>query len=212
MYIKYNNKEYEIIITYKNIKNMYLRVKEDLNIYISSPLNTSKKVMELFVNKNYIGICKMIDNQIHKNERIDGTFILGIPYELVICNTFKEVVFDNNKVFIKNKKEFDKYIKARAIKEFTKRLDICYNLFDEVFDYPLLKVKNMKGKWGYCSKRDNLIVLSTNLIKYSISEIDYVIIHELSHLVHFNHSRNFWNLVSKYKPDYKINKQVLKEE
>ena len=70
----------------------------------------------------------------------------------------------------------------------------------------------MKAKWGYCNKVKNIIMLNLELISYSIDEIDYVIIHELSHLVHFNHSKEFWQTVKKYKPNYKNNKKVLKEE
>ncbi len=70
----------------------------------------------------------------------------------------------------------------------------------------------MTRKWGYCNKSKKLIKLNFELIKYSINEIDYVIIHELSHLIEFNHSKNFWNIVKKYKPDYKESTKVLKEE
>ena len=83
-----------------------------------------------------------------------------------------------------------------------------YNLFDENIPYPALKIRNMKTRWGVCNKK-GYITLNSNLIKYNISEIDYVIIHELSHYVHFNHSKEFWKTVSKYYPNYKKSKKVL---
>ena len=70
----------------------------------------------------------------------------------------------------------------------------------------------MRRKWGYCNKRKSLIKLNSDLIKYSINEIDYVIIHELSHFLEFNHSKRFWSFVKKYKKDYKEAQKVLKEE
>ena len=48
-----------------------------------------------------------------------------------------------------------------------------------------------------------LIKLNFELIKYSINEIDYVIIHELSHLIEFNHSKNFYAIIEQHMPDYK---------
>ena len=70
----------------------------------------------------------------------------------------------------------------------------------------------MRQKWGYCNKRDELITLNLELIKYDVDEIDYVIIHELCHFIHFNHSKQFWECVSKYKPNYKTNRKILREE
>ena len=70
----------------------------------------------------------------------------------------------------------------------------------------------MKRKWGYCNARQKIVKLNFDLIYYSIDEIDYVIIHELCHLLEFNHSPRFWKLVKKYKPNYKENQRILKEE
>ena len=89
---------------------------------------------------------------------------------------------------------------------------INYNLFEEDIPYPKVMIGKMKRKWGYCNKRQELIKLNSELIKYSIDEIDYVIIHELCHFLEFNHSKKFWNYVKKYKPNYKENTKVLKEE
>ena len=69
----------------------------------------------------------------------------------------------------------------------------------------------MKTRWGVCNKKTNTVTLNSELIKYDISKIDYVIIHELSHFLHFNHSRSFWNQVEKYCPNYKKIRNELKD-
>ena len=104
------------------------------------------------------------------------------------------------------------FLKNECERVFNERVKICYNLFEEDIPYPKVMIGKMKRKWGYCNKRQELIKLNSELIKYSIDEIDYVIIHELCHFLEFNHSKKFWNYVQKYKPNYKENTKVLKEE
>ena len=104
------------------------------------------------------------------------------------------------------------FLKNEANRIFNERVKICYNLFEEKIPYPEVLIGKMTRKWGYCNKAKKLIKLNFDLIKYSINEIDYVVIHELCHFLEFNHSKNFWNYVKKYKPDFKEAKKVLKEE
>ena len=70
-----------------------------------------------------------------------------------------------------------------------------------------ITIKQIKYAWGSCSSKKN-ITLNLELIKYSQQAIRYVILHELCHLKYMNHSKDFWNLVEKYMPNYK---QVKKE-
>mgnify|MGYP002321381273 CR=1 FL=1 len=70
-----------------------------------------------------------------------------------------------------------------------------------------ITIKQIKYAWGSCSSKKN-ITLNLELIKYSQHAIRYVILHELCHLKYMNHSKDFWNLVEKYMPNYK---QVKKE-
>lgn len=65
-----------------------------------------------------------------------------------------------------------------------------------------IRIRDIKYAWGTCSKNKN-ITINFKLIKYSKSAIRYVILHELCHLKYMNHSKDFWNLVGKYMPDYK---------
>ena len=69
----------------------------------------------------------------------------------------------------------------------------------------------MKTRWGVNHKRDDSVTLNAKLIRYDIKTIDYVIIHELSHFIHFDHSKAFWQTVEKYMPDYKERQKLLKE-
>ena len=70
-----------------------------------------------------------------------------------------------------------------------------------------IRIKDIKYAWGSCSSNKN-ITINHKLIAYSEIAIRYVILHELCHLKYMNHSKEFWNLLQKYMPEYK---QVKKE-
>ncbi len=77
------------------------------------------------------------------------------------------------------------------------------------YSYNKITVRNQKTRWGSCSKNGNLN------FNYKIALLppalaDYVIVHELCHLGEFNHSKNFWNLVARAIPEYKIIRREMK--
>ena len=73
----------------------------------------------------------------------------------------------------------------------------------------IIKVKQLIRSWGICSSRKS-ITYNWKLVMAPMEVIDYVIIHELCHLIHHNHSKEFWNEVIKYMPDYKKKKEWLR--
>jgi predicted metal-dependent hydrolase len=211
MQIEINGKPYNVNITRKNNKNMYLRVKED-GIYITCNYLTPKYLIKSFIEKNISSIIKMDDNIQKKKEKEECFYYLGNKYDVIVLNTISKIEFINDQVFVKNKTYLKTFLKNECNRVFNDRVKICYNLFEEDIPYPQVLIGKMRRKWGYCNKRNKLIKLNSELIKYSINEIDYVIIHELCHFLEFNHSKKFWDYVRKYKPDYKLAKKVLKEE
>ena len=94
---------------------------------------------------------------------------------------------------------------------FKKCLDEEYKLFKENIPYPSLRLRKMKTRWGVCNTKDLVITLNTELYKYPPICLEYVVIHELSHLIEPNHSKNFWQIVEEYMPNYKKVKVLLKE-
>jgi predicted metal-dependent hydrolase len=73
-----------------------------------------------------------------------------------------------------------------------------------------VSVRNFRSGWGSCDKRGQ-VVFNWNIIKAPHSIVDYVVIHELCHLIHPNHSKDFWQLVGRYDAAYPEHRQWLKE-
>ena len=69
----------------------------------------------------------------------------------------------------------------------------------------------MTTRWGVCNIKLKTVTLNLELIKRDSKYLDYVIVHELSHLIHPNHSREFWNLVEENIGDYKKYRKEMKE-
>lgn len=211
MTITLNNQTFNVFITRKNNKNMYLRVKKD-GIYISCNYFVTASMIKSFIMKNETDIIRMYETVQRKEKKNEEFYYLGNSYDVVVLNTVSKIEFVGNQVFVKTKTYLNTFLKNECERIFNERVKICYNLFEEDIPYPKVMIGKMKRKWGYCNKRQELIKLNSELIKYSIDEIDYVIIHELCHFLEFNHSKNFWKYVKKYKPNYKENTKVLKEE
>lgn len=211
MKITIKDQTFNVFITRKNNKNMYLRVKKD-GIYITCNYFVTKSMIKSFIEKNEDDIIRMNDTVQRKAKKNEEFYYLGNNYDVVVLNTVSKIEFVGNQVFVKNKTYLNTFLKNECERIFNERVKICYNLFEEDIPYPKVMIGKMKRKWGYCNKRQELIKLNSELIKYSIDEIDYVIIHELCHFLEFNHSKNFWNYVKKYKSNYKENTKVLKEE
>ncbi len=207
---KIDNEKYNVIIEYKNNKNTYIKVKEDLNIYVTANILTTKRDIKYLLEKEEDYLRNVIRKLKKRNEKSQEFYYLGEKYDIIKA-PFENVEIDKNKIYCKDEKSLEKWLKKQMINVFEQRLEYCYSLFEEDILYPKLKIRNMKTRWGVCNRRDDSITLNSKLIRYEIHDIDYVIIHELAHLVHFDHSKAFWQTVEKYMPNYKRAIKNLKE-
>lgn len=76
--------------------------------------------------------------------------------------------------------------------------------------YTSVIIRDQKTRWGSCSSRGTLS-FNYRLIFAPPAVLDYVVVHELCHLTHMNHSKEFWNMVGSVMPDYKTHKKWLRE-
>lgn len=77
-------------------------------------------------------------------------------------------------------------------------------------NYTSITIRDQKSRWGSCSSRGTLS-FNYRLIFAPPVILDYVVVHELCHLTHMNHSKAFWNKVASVMPDYKVHRQWLKD-
>lgn len=207
---KLDGENYAVEVVKKNNKNTYIKVKEDMTIYVTTNYLTTKRYVKNVLDNNNDFLRKAVKKVKNRMQKDNDFYYLGKKYDIIYSDFNKVEVYDN-KIFSKNDVSLNKWLKEQMVNIFSERLEYNYKLFSEKIPFPKLKIRSMKTRWGVCNKRDNSVTLNSKLIKYSLDEIDYVIIHELSHFVHFDHSRDFWNTVEKYMPNYKRSVKVLKE-
>lgn len=212
MKLEIDDKFYNLIIEKKRTtKNTYIRVKDDLTIYITTNSFTSNKYILNLLNENIDSIRKMLNKKAKKEEKKDLFFYLGKQYDIIYLNN-KNIILGTDKVFINKDIDLDKWYKKQAEIIFKEEFDKMYHTFLYKIPYPSLTIRKMKTRWGVCNTKDIRITLNLELIKKDIKYLDYVIIHELSHLLYPNHSKDFWHCVGENMPNYKEIRKELKDE
>lgn len=211
MKFSYHDKDYEIVIIKKRgQKNTYIRVKKDLKVTVTTGILTSNLFIKKLIQENEKRICDMIDFQEKKIKNNLGFHYLGKQYVVIYCEQ-NGILFDSDKVYISHDFDIDKWYKKQAKKLFLERMDYWYSKFTKKIPYPKLRIRKMTSRWGVCNIRTHIITLNLELIKRDTSYLDYVIVHEMSHLIHGDHSTSFWRLVEDNMPDYKKYREEMKE-
>ena len=105
------------------------------------------------------------------------------------------------------KAEYLKY-KNQALQVATEKVQYWNSFYN--FKFNKISIKNQKTRWGSCSRKGNLN-FSYKIALLPERLADYLVVHELSHLGEFNHSKKFWALVLRTIPDYKIVRNELKK-
>lgn len=213
----------EIIVQRKKIKNMYLRViPPEGTVRISAPYFVSDEQIIDFVNKKmdwiiekqtqianakYVPELKYVNGEKH--------YLWGEEYTLqLIANNIKTTFVKDNTLYLpvskrskmKNRqKTLDDFYRRELQKEIANIYDKCTS---KVGKEPVeVKIRKMKN-WGNC-KQNKTITLNSNLAKKPKICTEYVFIHELCHLIEFNHSKNFKMLMDKNCPNWRQIKKML---
>lgn len=132
-----------------------------------------------------------------QNPIIDGDLQLRVPMTL-----------DDSQAHDYCKLKIDEWMKRRGAAFYQQRTQMWANRMHLEFNE--IKVKTLKSRWGSCSSR-GVITFNSALLKAPLTIQDYVIVHELSHLVHMNHSAKFWEVVANYYPSHKQARAWLRD-
>lgn len=227
-YFKYNNKKIEYKIIRKKVKNINLRIKPNLEISVSANKNVPKKVIVDFINSKrkwiYNKIKALEEKGINKLEFKNGDkiYFLGKKYDLVLFKSSKNAMYFKNKKLFMTTTNLDDYLLKEKIYYswlkyngkiiFNRVLEDILILVKELgIKPPKMTIRRMKTRWGSCSVNKNKININAYLVGADKGIIEYIILHELIHFIHPNHSKDFYDLVKSIMPDYKLREKRLKD-
>lgn len=227
MRIKYGNEIIEYEVIRKERKTLSITVRADGSIIVSAPFTIDEEKIEktvlskakwiwqklklvstnseIFKGKEYISGESFA--YLGKNYRLKITIdkTIKLPSMKLYRGKFEITVNENNETIIKN--TIEKWYREQAKLKIEERIKIYGEKLRLLPNE--ITVKELKKSWGTCTSKGN-ITLNWKIIMTPLSVIDYVVIHELCHLKYHNHSKEFWNLLGVYIPDYQKKKEWLK--
>ena len=216
---------FEVQIEHKRIKNLYLRLKDDV-IYASAPMRMADHEVYRFIESKRDWIYKAYDRQVYR-KRVsnlyssgDIFYIFDKPYRLIRQIGRSRVNISNDTIFLTYKddseegikylyKTLDKILMKQALFYLNKQLPFLRDY--GYMEVPELKCRIMTSKWGVCYTRKNKITVSSYLIHYPLRCLEYIMVHEMTHFIVPNHSKRFYEVVANNMPDYKSASNRLKQ-
>lgn len=223
--------EYEL--ERKRVKNVNLRVRTDGSVYVSANRYVSVVQIEDFITSNY----DFIQNARAKYEKIRNSNPICNLFEYKngekICvfgqiKTLKVVQSDKNYVesdennitiYVKNlddialkMKTFESYKRKTLMNVLNEICNRIYPTFKSYgVDFPEIRIRKMVSRWGSCMPTKKVVTFNTVLFFVPIDCVEYVAVHEFTHFLHPNHSKEFHSAMTVFMPDWKIKKQKLQK-
>lgn len=224
--IQFGKHTIDFELKYATRKTLGIKVNPDTSVLVTAPQDLSiekvnevvrKKAMWIMNQKSYFLEMNPIDNEIIIKSGYSVHY-LGRRYKLAIeVNNKEEVTYKGNHFLIKAKKKdradkvFKEWLKHRSMQkiiEFSKPLITRFATEHQVPDE--ISFQEMPTRWGSCTVKNKLI-FNPRLIHTPKRCIEYVIMHELCHLVHKHHNKDFFDLLTQMMPDWEKRKAKLDE-
>ncbi|MBD3250644.1 MAG: DUF45 domain-containing protein [Candidatus Pacebacteria bacterium] len=206
-----------------------LKVESGGRVVLTTPWYTPKLIADQFVKQNLDWIKQQKKKTNQKLAKIDNSYQISIFGKTYLKTFFIEYNPKLRSVSINQdqlrfnlpgldrlacpkikrviEQELELFLKKAARVYLKKRVEQLADKMGQEFNR--LYLRNQKTRWGSCSSKGNLS-LNWRLVHFPTQIIDYVLVHELAHLEHHNHSTRFWQLVGQFDPDYRQHRRWLK--
>jgi len=206
-----------------NRKNISIKIDRNGKVIVSAPRYVDiNKVFDFIKEKERWIVEKQsqIKSTLDLNSNLinyEEILFLGKKYPIIFIKNQEEIELTDKALCVPSRLNFSRERITKALKKFyiENAEVILINRAKELLRYLNLSCKslsiiNSKAKWGMCDSKKN-IYLNYKLLFLSHGLIDYVIIHEITHLIELNHSKNFYNELKRVLPNYKERQAQLKK-
>ena len=222
--LPFGSKQIEFELSYQERKTLGIRVYPDCSVKVIAPLETPDEKLEQKLKIKAPWILKQQNDFLSfhpltpPRRYVNGEthLYLGRQYRLKIEKSLhNEVKLYRGRLFVWTKenssaeKLLTDWYRDKAGQHFKETLQALLPLFKKYhIEEPALQILHMPTRWGSCTPNGK-IILNPELIKAPKGSIEYVIIHELCHLVHHNHTKAFYDLQERMMPDWRKWKERL---
>lgn len=210
-------------IVRKDVKNITLKVRPNGEAILTAPKSASDEHIKFIIKKRAKWIAQkrafFASFRTPEKEYVSGEDFkyLGRSYRLKVVQSKEEHVKLQSgylELFVKDKSDLER--KENLVYEWYHEKATLYffNILQEFNkivkqDIKSVKIRQMKTRWGSCNPYKSYINLNIELIKKPKSCIEYVVFHELVHLLYPNHSKKFYDYLTLYMPDWQKRKEIL---
>jgi len=202
-------------------RTVALIVEDNGSLTVRAPMRMPLALIQEFVEKHANWVEKkqterraMTPAQPKQYQPGENFLYLGREYSLeLVQGQQKKLVLEDRFLLAEEIRGNAELVFQYWYREQARRIiDERVNLFADKYEfhYDRIRITSARTRWGSCSTKGTLS-FSWRLIMTPLDIVDYVIIHELAHTVHHNHSKRFWGLVEKILPDYKERRKRLKQ-
>lgn len=205
----------------KQVKNINMRISSKGEVVVSANPFVPMDKIDDFVSSKVSWIVKHQKSMQERSQKsmIDDKHIVLFGNSLKIRKTtgkYNHVSYDKDTLYVQCKEQADP---EKVIRQFLDKL--CKDVFLDIatltfrslsdyhLDFPDVKIRDMKSRWGSCTPAKNSITLNRKLIHYPFEFIEYVVLHEFVHFIQPNHSKAFYNIIENYMPDYKTRMEMV---
>ncbi len=215
----------EFVLIKKPIKNLYIRVKKDGKAYVSLPQRlTAKQLNEAlaihlpWVKAQLEKLSKIDDKESYNFQTGETHYLWGKSYSLLLeANHRKtEAIIRDDQIIMQSYGELTIEQKIKLLDhlyrtEIQKILPELISQWEEKMQVQSseCRLKKMKTRWGTCNTRAKRIWLNTELAKYPLACLEYVLVHELVHLLERSHNHRFKAFMTMFMPDWQARKKLL---
>ena len=205
----------------KQVKNINMRISSKGEVVVSANPFVPMDKIDDFVSSKVSWIVKHQKSMQERSQKsmIDDKHIVLFGNSLKIRKTtgkYNHVSYDKDTLYVQCREQADP---EKVIRQFLDKLcrdvflDIATLTFRSLSDYhlefPDVKIRDMKSRWGSCTPAKNSITLNRKLIHYPFEFIEYVVLHEFVHFIQPNHSKAFYNIIENYMPVYKTRMEMV---
>lgn len=202
-------------------KTLSLTVLKNGSVIVKAPISMRDEIINRFVEdkqhwiREKLASIKETQNKFEDVISLNKCLIYGNKYLVKKADVKQVQTGANFEILIPNKLEGEKLVKNLATwykklakKVLAERLSFIENRIN--LKSSSFKIGDSRGRWGSCNSYGNIII-NYRVVMLPPAIIDYVLVHELCHLVEMNHSKRFWETVEKFLPNFELQRKAIKE-